>query len=104
MHGRVVRAGVLLILGGRRSEAPTALSLLDGRRSEVLRPSSSGIRTRYAHKVIHETHMAWYKLVESQLGGDFGFQLPKVETLRDVDSDTNMVRNLSNQDLASIGK
>ena len=48
--------------------------------------------------------MAWYKLVESQLGGDFGFQLPKVETLRDVDSDTNMVRNLSNQDLASIGK
>ena len=55
----------------------------------------------YAHKVIHETHLFWYNLVKNQLGSDFGFQLPKVETLRDVDADTKIVRTLSNTNLAA---
>jgi len=54
----------------------------------------------YAHKVIHETHLAWYNLVKDQLGGDFGFQLPKMETLSEVDNDTKMVRSLSSQKLS----
>ena len=35
---------------------------------------------KYAHKVIHETHTFWCDLVQKQLGDDFGFQLPKLET------------------------
>ena len=54
----------------------------------------------YAHKVIHETHEAWVNLVKNQLGKDFGFQLPKVETLKDVDADTTLVRSLSGNNLA----
>ena len=57
----------------------------------------------YAHKVIHETHEAWVNLVKTQVGADFGFQLPKVETLRDVDVDTTLVRSLSGNNLAASG-
>ena len=57
----------------------------------------------YAHKVIHETHRFWYDLVKKQIGDDFGFQLPKLETLRGVAQDSKMVRRLSNQDLTKLG-
>ena len=57
----------------------------------------------YAHKVIHETHEAWVNLVKTQVGADFGCQLPKVETLRDVDVDTTLVRSLSGNNLAASG-
>ena len=54
---------------------------------------------KYAHKVIHETHTFWCDLVQKQLGDDFGFQLPKLETLRGVANDSKMVRKISNPDL-----
>jgi len=54
----------------------------------------------YAHKVIHETHAAWYELVANCAGADLGFQLPRLETLRDVAVDTRIVRSLSQQNLA----
>ena len=57
---------------------------------------------KYAHKVIHETHTFWCDLVQKQLGDDFGFQLPKLETLRGVANDSKMVRKISNPDLAGM--
>ena len=56
----------------------------------------------YAHKVIHETHTFWYDLVKNRLGGEFGFELPQIETLRDVDADTRMVRTLSDPELMKM--
>ena len=58
---------------------------------------------KYAHKVIHETHTFWCDLVQKQLGDDFGFQLPKLETLRGVANDSKMVRKISNPDLTKLG-
>ena len=57
---------------------------------------------KYAHKVIHETHTFWCDLVQKQLGDDFGFQLPKLETLRGVANDSKMVRKISNPDLTQL--
>ena len=57
---------------------------------------------KYAHKVIHETHTFWCDLVQKQLGDDFGFQLPKLETLRGVANDSKMVRKISNPDLTKL--
>ena len=57
---------------------------------------------KYAHKVIHETHTFWCDLVQKQLGDDFGFQLPKLETLRGVANDSKMVRKISNPDLRPL--
>lgn len=60
----------------------------------------------FAHKIIAETHEAWYNLVhQSGEVQDHGLFVPKKEQIAKLngkDRDTKIVRNISNQSLKSL--